>query len=74
MICNYCGGYYESKDSRKKYCSEECSRKRQRKAATQLARERKLKTTNNNKAVDEINKKAYEKGISYGQYVARYGE
>ena len=65
--CQCCGTLFDALDGRDKYCSEECRRE----YTNQQKRINRKKTTKTNKSITEINLKAKELGMSYGQYVAK---
>ena len=80
-ICRLCGKEFEREiHSRMVYCSAEC--KKAAKHAQKLESIRKIKNIEKAKAktkpktgptVNEINEKALIEGLSYGQYVSKYG-
>lgn len=69
MICKYCGGYYEQANNNQKYCSADCKKKMNMHTRDKST----VPHTKTNTEITDINIKASKKGISYGQYVARYG-
>ena len=73
-ICRICGKEFFSTVDRKFYCSEECYYQsvRNRSKENSLKVKRKKPTTNMEK-IAEINRKAVEMGMSYGDYVIKYG-
>jgi hypothetical protein len=76
-ICLTCGKDFSPNHPSKVCCSPECQRERERKLAREGWRSmgqtaaRKPKSTE--KQIIDINAKAKAMGLSYGQYVARYG-
>lgn len=71
--CRWCGKEFETANSKIKYCSEACRRKRKSMAVSEYIRHkrnmRKPKTDNNIRLA-RISRICREKGISYGQAVA----
>lgn len=65
--CEWCGVGLP-KNSTDKYCSDECRRKAERNS-TQKKSGRKKKPL----SIDDIVKLAKKEGLSYGQYVDKYG-
>jgi len=75
-ICVTCCKEFTTNNPAKVCCSPECQRVRDRKLTKQnrmstKLREQKIKSSE--KDIIDINAKAKAMGLSYGQYVARYG-
>ena len=75
-ICATCGKEFSANHPAKVCCSPDCQRVRERELAKaswkkEALREKKIKSSE--KAIIDINAKAKAMGLSYGQYVARYG-
>lgn len=71
--CEVCGKAYETTITRKKTCSEECSKelhRRRKKNNKKIKKEEKEKKITNAKLLEDDVKKAKEMGISYGMYKA----
>jgi predicted nucleic acid-binding Zn ribbon protein len=65
--CEWCGVSLP-KDSTNKYCSEDCERR-----ATGYKEPKKRGRKKKVLSLTEINKLAQAKGLTYGQYIAKYG-
>ena len=63
--CAICKKEFTARSSNQKYCSAEC-----RKIIVKLNRAKKRKHIVHTDNLTEIQKKAWELGMSYGQYVA----
>ena len=63
--CSWCGIVFEA-EQRRKYCTKEC-----RLLANNRLKKRKKK--NVNVGIVEVTRLANEAGLTYGQYVAKYG-
>lgn len=68
-ICKTCGKVFIRNIRHKTYCSAECKMKMDR--YRWAARRKKKKS--NLITIAEINRKAFAEGLTYGQYVAKYG-
>lgn len=64
--CAICEKEFEPKRKNQDCCSEECSQERQRNIS------RWNKKLINKLSLSDINRMAREKGMSYGQFIARY--
>ena len=75
--CAICGMQFTSaKSNTKKYCSVECVVEAKRLRCEQNRRfcaERKRHAGEKNKSIVEIDRRAKDEGLTYGQYVAKYG-
>lgn len=75
-ICVICGNEFAPNQPAKVCCSPECQRVRDRQRVRESnhsikLRNKKVKSTE--QQINDINAKAKAMGLSYGQYVARYG-
>lgn len=74
-ICLLCGRVFIPHEKAQKYCSKRCAHEarltneRERRMESRFRR----KMTENMKMIAKINQEARERGMCYGQYVARYG-
>lgn len=85
-ICEVCHKEFVVEGNNQKYCSPECSRKIYKKNYTERneqyikpkaksgAGSRGIRKKRSAKDIVRINTKALEMGLSYGQYVALYGD
>lgn len=64
--CEFCGNNFEA-DAKRKFCTKECRENAER------ARKRKNKPKKPKLSLNKIAKLSREEGLSYGQYVAKYG-
>ena len=64
--CGWCGLFFESK-KKEDYCCEECRQKGENRKRSRGRR------TKNTLSIDAIAVAARKEGLSYGQYVAKYG-
>ena len=77
--CAYCGSPFIQKNCKQKFCSVSCrdenKKKRFKENPEKYSYYKKRKSSRKTKgnAIGEINKKALEEGLTYGQYVAKYG-
>lgn len=83
LVCKVCGEPFEARYSNTKYC-EECRKKKVEvasriKSADERARYAYQKTieqmraNRNGPSISEVVKAAKEEGITYGEYVKKYG-
>mgnify|MGYP003314736900 CR=1 FL=1 len=75
-ICLTCGKEFAPSNSNKVCCSSECQKVRDRElvnASNRSIRQRNKKAKSSEQQINDINAKAKAMGLSYGQYVARYG-
>ena len=76
-FCVVCGNEFAVNHPAKICCSPECQRERDRERVRISNRSIQQKTAkkakSSEKAINDINAKAKAMGLSYGQYVARYG-
>ena len=75
-ICLTCGKEFTPNHPAKVCCSPECQKIRERqlvKASWKKEAQREKEIKSSEKAISDINAKAKAMGLSYGQYVARYG-
>lgn len=64
--CEYCGiGFKEGREN--PYCSEECKNKHSNKQTKKRGRKKKVLS------LAEINQRARAEGLTYGQYIVKYG-
>ena len=71
--CRWCGKEFETANSKTKYCSEVCRRKRKSMAVSEHIRHKRntrKPKTDNNLRLAQISRICRDKGISYGQAVA----
>ena len=72
--CRVCGKEFYSSAERQRYCSEECYRINLCKRQKELRQESKRKRKRNNiQSIEEINRRALELGMTYGDYVSKFG-
>ena len=77
--CAYCGKTFIPKNSKQKYCSVACRDKNKKKRIKEnpdkytYYRERKTRRKAKGTDLGRINEKARAEGLTYGQYVAKYG-
>ena len=65
QICAFCGVVFYS-DRRKKYCCDKCRDKANGKRSAKPRKKAKM-------SIEEVAKLCRKEGLSYGQYVAKYG-
>lgn len=78
VICKECGKEFEAKDSRQKYCSNECYRIASKRRARESYKKPEhkqhempvIKKESANNALVEMAIRAREAGMTYGKYVA----
>ena len=75
--CTICGTQFTSaKSNVQKYCSTECAAEAARirnEENKRLYAERKRHAGEKNKSLVDIDRRAKAEGLTYGQYVAKYG-
>ena len=76
-ICLICGNEFAPSHANKVCCSPECQKKRERELVNasnrSIQQKRAKKVKSSEQQINDINAKAKAMGLSYGQYVARYG-
>lgn len=75
-ICAICGKEFSPNQPAKVCCSPECQRERDReriRVSNRSIQQRNKKVKSSEQQINDINAKAKALGLSYGQYVARYG-
>ena len=76
-ICATCGKEFAPSHSTKVCCSPACQKERERQMAKvgwlNVKQTKAKKPKSNQERITDINTKAKAMGLSYGQYVARYG-
>lgn len=75
-ICVICGNEFAPNQPTKVCCSPECQRIRDRqriRESNHSIKQRNKKVKSTEQQINDINAKAKALGMSYGQYVARYG-
>ena len=75
--CAYCGKVFTKNSGPQKFCSKECYLSQRRESYDPVKRreerKRRQKPAKPDSELARINRQAREIGLSYGQYVARYG-
>lgn len=71
--CKFCGKEYIVNINNRLYCSVECQRKNANILRKEYHKRTKKKKPENMRTIAEINRKASELGLNYGEYVAKYG-
>ena len=67
LTCAYCGAVFQSAKKRK-YCCEECQRR-----ACGVLKRKPRERVKPKLSIEEIAKLSREEGLSYGEYVKKYG-
>lgn len=71
--CKLCGKEFIVTTHNRFYCSQQCQRANANKLRAEYHKSAKRKKPENMRTIAEINRKASELGMNYGEYVAKYG-